>query len=165
MREPQTHLGPIATEIERDGRSSHRGNENRAINARNGLMNDITQAGNMLDAKILFEQRKLAAWQEAKRGQIRLDQEQRQKHFDAQLEIDMQAFEQSLDAEIGQTKQGISHKHEQVASRLDVRGWRKFIRDITLTTHKDKQQLEQIEYDRARVQAEEYRKRQAQDGQ
>lgn len=70
MREPQKHLGPIATEIERDGRSSHRGNENRAIEARNGLLNDITQAGNVLDAKIAFEKRKFAVWQEAKRGQL-----------------------------------------------------------------------------------------------
>lgn len=163
MREPQIHLGPIATEIERDGRSSHRGNENRAIEARNGLLNDITQAGNVLDAKIAFEKRKLAAWQEAKRGQLRLDQAERQKQFDAQLAEDMAAFEASLDAEIGQTKQGISRAHEQVASRLQVRGWRRFIRDITLTTRKDKKQLEQIEYERARVQAEEDRKRQAQE--
>lgn len=165
MREPQKHLGPIATEIERDGRSSHRGNENRAIGARNGLMNDITQAGNVLDAKILFEQRKLAAWRDAKRGQLRLDQEQRQKHFEAQLDKDMDAFEKSLDAEIGQTKQGVSRAHEQVASRLQVRGWRKFVRDITLTSRKDKQQLEQLEYERSRLQAEEDRKRQAQDAQ
>jgi ATP-dependent exoDNAse (exonuclease V) alpha subunit len=165
MREPQKHMGAIATEIERDGRSSHRGNENRAIKARNGLMNDITQAGNVLDAKIAFEKRKLAAWQEAKRGQLRLDQEERQKQFEDQLAKDMAAFEQSLDAEIGQTKQGISRKHEQVASRLDVRGWRKFIRDITLTTRKDKKQLEQLEYERARIQAEEDRKREVQDGQ
>jgi len=165
MREPQKHLGPIATEIERDGRSSHRGNENRAIQARNGLMNDITQAGNVLDAKIAFEKRKLAAWQETKRGQLRLDQEERQKQFEAKLDQDMAAFEESLDAEIGQTKQGISRQHEQVASRLQVRGWRKFIRDITFTTRKDKKQLEQIEYERARVQAEEDRKRQEQEGQ
>ena len=159
MREPQKHLGPIATEIERDGRSSHRGNENRAIQARNGLMNDITQAGNVLDAKIAFEKRKLAVWQETKRGQLRLDQEERQRLFEARLAKDMEAFEASLDAEIGQTKQGISRAHEQVASRLQVRGWRKFIRDITLTTRKDKKQLEQIEQERARVQAEEDRKR------
>lgn len=165
MREPQKHLGPIATEIERDGRSSHRGNENRSIQARNGLMNDITQAGNVLDAKIAFEKRKLAAWQDAKRGQLRLDQEERQKLFEDQLAKDMQGFEESLDAEIGQTKQGISRKHEQVASRLQVRGWRKFIRDITLTTRKDKQQLEQVELERARLQAEEDRKRQAHDSQ
>lgn len=162
MREPQKHLGPIATEIERDGRSSHRGNENRAIAARNGLMNDITRAGNVLDAKIAFEKRKLAIWQEAKRGQLRLDQEERQRRFESQLTDDMAKFEASLDAEIGQTKQGISRQHEQVASRLQVRGWRKFIRDITLTTRKDKKQLEQIEYERARIQAEEDRKRQAQ---
>lgn len=165
MREPQKHLGPIATEIERDGRSSHRGNENRAIEARNGLMNDITQVGNVLDAKIAFEKRKLAIWQETKRDQLRFDQEQRQKEFEAKLAQDMVAFEASLDAEIGQTKQGISRQHEQVASRLQVRGWRKFIRDITLTTRKDKKQLEQIEYERARVQAEEERKRQVQEGQ
>jgi hypothetical protein len=34
-REPTRHLGPLATEIERDGRSSHRGDENREIGARN----------------------------------------------------------------------------------------------------------------------------------
>lgn len=165
LREPQKHLGPIATEIERDGRSSHRGNENRAIAARNGLMNDITQAGNVLDAKIAFEKRKLAAWQEAKRNQLQLDQQARQQRFETQLEQDMAAFETSLDAEIGQTKQGISRTHEQVASRLEVRGWRKFIRDITLTTRKDKQELERLEYERARVQAEEDRKRAVQEGQ
>ncbi|MEP0146513.1 MAG: MobQ family relaxase, partial [Tateyamaria sp.] len=152
MREPQKHLGPIATEIERDGRSSHRGNENRAIKARNGLLNDITQAGNVLDAKIAFEKRKLAAWQDAKRGQLQIDQEQRQQQFEVKLSEDMAAFEQSLDAEIGQTKHGISRAHEQVASRLEVRGWRKFIRDITRQTSKDRKQLEQIEYERARVQ-------------
>ena len=162
LREPQKHLGPIATEIERDGRSSHRGNENRAIQARNGLMNEITQAGNVLDAKIAFEKRKLAVWQDAKRGQLRLDQEQRQRVFEERLAKDMTAFEASLDAEIGQTKQGISRAHEQVASRLQVRGWRKFIRDITLTTRNDKKQLEQLEYERARLQAEEDRKREEQ---
>lgn len=159
MREPQKHLGPIATEIERDGRSSHRGNENRAIAARNGFLNDVTKAGNVLDAKIAFEKRKLAAWQEAKRGQLRLDQEQRQRAFEDQLAKDMASFEASLDAEIGQTKQGITRAHEQVASRLQVRGWRKFIRDITLTTRKDKQQLDELEGRKARLQAEEDRKR------
>ncbi|WP_299629482.1 MobQ family relaxase [uncultured Tateyamaria sp.] len=165
MREPQKHLGPIATEIERDGRSSHRGNENRAIKARNGLMNDITQAGNVLDAKIAFEKRKLAVWQDAKRGQLRLDQEEREKQFEVQLSQDMTAFEASLDAEIGQSKQGISRAHEQVASRLQVRGWRKFIRDITLTTRKDKQELERLEYEKARVQAEEDRRREVEEKQ
>jgi len=165
MREPQKHLGPIATEIERDGRSSHRGNENRAIKARNGLMNDITQAGNVLDAKIAFEKRKLAVWQDAKRGQLRLDQEEREKQFEVQLSQDMTAFEASLDAEIGQSKQGISRAHEQVASRLQVRGWRKFIRDITLTTRKDKQELERLEYEKARVQAEEDRPREVEEKQ
>ena len=33
--EPTKHLGPLATEIERDGRESHRGNENREIAGRN----------------------------------------------------------------------------------------------------------------------------------
>ncbi|MBM1222918.1 MobA/MobL family protein [Ponticoccus sp. SC2-23] len=163
MREPQVHMGPIATEIERDGRSSHRGNENRAIEARNGLLNDITQAGNVLDAKIAFEKRKFAAWKDAKRGQLQVDQEERNRRLEDKLAKDMAAFEASLDAEIGQTKRGISREHEQVASRLEVRGWRKFIRDITLTTRKDKKQLEQLEYERDRLQAEEDRKRQAQD--
>lgn len=76
----------------------------------------------------------------------------------------MAAFEASLDAEIGQTKEGLSRTHEQVSDRLQVRGWRRFVRDITLTTRKDKKQLEQVEYDRARVEAEEARKRQTQDG-
>ena len=162
LREPQKHLGPIATEIERDGRSSFRGNENRAIKARNGLLKDIEQAGNVLDAKIAFEKRKLAAWQEQKRGQLRLDQEERQKLFEDQLSKDMESFEASLDAEIGQTKQSVSRAHEQVASRLQVRGWRKFIRDITLTTRKDKKQLEELEGRQARLKEDEDKRRDAQ---
>jgi hypothetical protein len=40
-REPTKHLGPVATEIERDGRASHRGNENRAIEADNAERQQI----------------------------------------------------------------------------------------------------------------------------
>jgi len=50
-REPTQHLGPVATEIERDGRPSHRGDENRAIEAdhaeRQRLKQDIARLEQM----------------------------------------------------------------------------------------------------------------------
>ncbi len=48
-RQPTQHLGPVATEIERDGRESHRGNENRAIEADNAERQRIKQEAARLE--------------------------------------------------------------------------------------------------------------------
>lgn len=147
MREPQKHMGPIATEIERDGRLSHRGEENRQINIKNGKLADLEHANNLIDAKIAFEQRKFEAWAEKKRGQLDIDQKQRLTSHQLGVAVRMQALDEVLRAEFGDTKENLTHEHDEVAANLAQTGWRKFIRDITFITRRDKQDLERIERD------------------
>ena len=145
LRAPQKHMGAIATEIERDGRVSHRGEQNRQINIKNGKLVDLEQAGNLIDAKMAFEQRKFEAWAEKKRGQLDIDQKQRLASHQLSIAVRMQAFDDVLQAEFGDTKDYLTHEHDEVAANLSQTGWRKFIRDITLTTRRDKEQLDRIE--------------------
>lgn len=144
-REPQKHLGPIASEIERDGRESHRGRENDEIMRRNQILQDLEKGDNLLDAKIVFEKRKFEVWAERKREGLELDKSKREAQFQVGLAGRMLEFEKQLDTEFAETKTGLSKSHNEVATRLDVRGWRKFVRDITLTSRSDKQELERVE--------------------
>ncbi len=159
MREPQRHLGPIASEIERDGRASHRGDENRAILRRNGLRSDLERVDNLIDAKIAFEKRKFNVWADKKRGQIDMDSKHSLAQYQVGLGVRMQALEDAIDAEFGDTKQHLTAKHDDVASNLAIDGWRKFIRDITLTTHREKRELERLEREQEQIRQAEALKR------
>lgn len=151
FREPQVHLGPIATEIERDGRQSHLGDENRAINKRNGQRADLLKADNLIDARIAFEQRKFDAWAERKRDKV--DEESKQRLAQNQLgtAVRMQALAQVLDAEFGSTKENLTFEHDKVASKLAVDGWRKFVRDLTFITRRDENELARLEKEMADI--------------
>lgn len=144
-REPQKHLGVIASEIERDGRQSHRGRENDEIRRRNQIIDDLEKSDNLLDAKIVFEKRKFDVWAERKEEKLQLDQSKRDAQFQVGLAARMMEFENQLNTEFAETKDGLSKSHNEVSTRLDVRGWRKFVRDITLTTRDDKRELERVE--------------------
>lgn len=144
-REPQKHLGVIASEIERDGRKSHRGTENDEIKRRNAIIADLERSDNLLDAKMIFEKRKFDVWAERKRESLQLDKSKRDAQFQVGLAARMLEFETQIDSEFAQTKDGLTRSHDEVSERLDIRGWRKLVRDITLTTRQDKQELEKVE--------------------
>ncbi|MEM9880136.1 MAG: hypothetical protein AAF862_12755 [Pseudomonadota bacterium] len=159
MFEPSKHLGPVATEIERSGRRSHAGNDNREIAARNGSLKDLLTADNVIDAKIEFEKRKFVAWKAAKRQKLRIDEDQQRAQFDVGLAARMMELEKQLDAEFAETKIGLSREQNYVADRLQTRGWRKFIRDITFTTRRDKEELDRLREEAAQVEKRENAKR------
>ena len=160
-REPQFHLGPSASEIERSGRQSRIGDENRAVDRRNGLRADLVQAGNLIDAKLAFEKRKFEAWAEKKRGQLEVDEKRRVTQYQLGLTVRMKALDEAIKAEFGDTKQHLTAEHDEVASNLASTGWRKFIRDITFTTRRDRQELERLERELEQTrQAEELKRQQ-----
>ena len=58
---PQQHLGPIATEIERDGRESHRGKENREIERSNAEQQSLKAELAALDKAIEAERERISS--------------------------------------------------------------------------------------------------------
>ena len=161
FREPQQHMGPIATEIERSGRASHRGNENRDIAARNGSYLDLETAEQKVAAKIAFERQKFAAWAEQKRSKLVLDQEQHGVRFRSYLEDRQAKLDESLETEFGQKRDALQREHSEVSSRLQSSWWRKFIAEITGRARRDREELGKIEEERARVKDDESRRRMA----
>ena len=164
LREPQKHLGPIATEIERDGRASHRGDENRAIEARNGSYLDLETAEQKVAAKIEFEQRKFAHWAEQKRRGLVLDQEKQAERFEGYLGERMERLEESLDVEFGRERDELQREHAEVSARTKSPWWRKFIRDITGRSRKDREEMDRIESEQRRIQEEEAKRLAAEKG-
>jgi ATP-dependent exoDNAse (exonuclease V) alpha subunit len=174
-REPQKHQGPIATEIERDGRASFRGAENREIIRRNHLRAELGEVSGDIDRKIDFEKRKFAAWAARKHVAEEFDARQRRAQFDVGLAARMAEFERQLVAEFGGREAAISQEKSIVSDRLGATGWRKFIRDLTLTTRRDRLALAALERDAeklaqaqaaergARLTVEENRRRAAED--
>ena len=57
-REPTEHLGPTATQIEREGKDSERGDRNREIEERNGQLERLVDELRDIDAAIAAEQEK-----------------------------------------------------------------------------------------------------------
>lgn len=161
LREPTQHLGPVANEIERSGRKSHVGNDNRAVADRNQSRADLEKAGNVVDAKIAFEKRKFDYWAETKREALQQETEEQRALRQIRVASQMQVFERQLDQEFGERKDVLSTQHRDVSERLATGGWRKFIRDITLTTRKERKEQERIESDLSRIKAAEDKKRAA----
>ena len=161
LKEPTRHLGPIASEIERSGRKSHVGNDNREVEARNRSRRDLEEAGNVVDAKIAFEKRKFEHWAKTKRDKLNEETQAQRAARDIRITTAMQALNRQLDNEFGEEKSQLSDQHRDVSERLATGGWRKFIRDITLTTRGDKREQARIETDLARIEAAEAKKREA----
>ena len=160
VRKPTVHLGPVATQIERSGRQSTIANDNREIERLNGKIIDLEQGEAELDNRADWEKRKFAVWAERKRGQLDIDKQHRAGTYQVGLAVRMQALEDVLAAEFGDTKANLTHEHDQVAAKLASTGWRKFVRDISRISGRDRRELHNLEAELARVKAEEDRKRQ-----
>lgn len=65
-REPEPKLGPVASQMERDGRRSHAGDDIRSVHERNRQREDLQQQQNVIDLEIERERRRL---EEARREQ------------------------------------------------------------------------------------------------
>ena len=160
FREPQQHYGPTATEMMRRGKPTRQQAANDDINRRNGLRADLENTSNLIDGKIAFEKRKFEAWKQKKRGQLDIDRKQRMTKFQLGLAVRMQALEDAMDEEFGDTRDDLTAQHERVADSLSVSGLRRFLRDITKITARDKKELQRIEDELERVRKAKALKRQ-----
>ena len=159
-REPTQHLGPVANDMEKNGKASRVGEENRARQQRNAERAALAQ-----DAATTA--RELAA------GKVRQDEitntqkSALQSHL-MQDEIDMgrrHSLQTSrLDADLAKRNDERRHRLEAEQQRLEQQlaadGWRKLMRDLLGKTQRDAAQLET-----ARQNLENLRQREAEERQ
>jgi hypothetical protein len=150
-REPQKHLGPIASEIERSGRVSWRGLENRFIAERNALREAIRTAPDDEARRVAFEKLKFTNWEarkfathEAERAASLARARDEARAGAARLEADLQR-------QHGPMRAVLDEKAASLESRLEARGIRKFVRDLFGRTTKDRKELEAVTRDKDQI--------------
>lgn len=171
-REPEPKLGPVATQMERDGRRSHAGDDRRAVQDRNAERVDLKRQARVIDLAIERERRKpqrttepvrqdqargpdeegprrtegldRSAWANRQRA------EQQSRHHREQIELgwqhDQQKAEQrwELAAIYGQPRRDLTRRADALEREIEgSRGLRKLVRAITGADVRARQELEE----------------------
>ena len=137
-REPSQHLGPIASDMERNGKKSRIGDENREIaNDNSNRVADHIEMVN-LTAEIKREKLKFKGWEHYKNTEFMNAQELAnldlsQKHHRQKLGLDAE-----LEERHGTAKRTISVELSVIDRKLQAKGVRKVLRAVFGRTGNDK---------------------------
>lgn len=156
-REPTQHLGPNASDMERNGKASRIGDENRQI------ANDNAEraADHMAMAEIAREKWKFGQWADFKRSEIENAQDLAnldlaQKHHRQSLRL-----EERLRAENDTIKATIAAEVQAIDRRLQAVGVRKVLRDVFGRTKSDSTTRAQMQATIAGIEKRETEQREA----
>ncbi|MEO1187602.1 MAG: MobQ family relaxase, partial [Pseudomonadota bacterium] len=160
-REPTQHLGPVASDMERNGKASRIGDENRAIandNADRAL--DHAESAR-LAAEIAREKWKFGEWAEYKRGEIENAQKLADLDLSQKHDRQLARLEKNLADIYGPAKATMKAEIETIAARMEAKGVRKLVRSVFGLEGRDKANLQKLESTLAGIERREDECRQA----
>lgn len=129
-REPTQHLGPVASDMERRGKDSRIGDQNREVRSINtDRVRDHVEAANVLSA-IDYQKSKIASWAEQKRRE--LDNAQDLSKLDLAQKHDRQkaALDDRLSEIYDEPKAQVRSELEAVEKRLGAKGIKRVLRSV-----------------------------------
>ena len=143
-REPSQHLGPVASDMERNGNPSRIGDENRAIANDNAeRVRDHIEAAR-LASEIAREKWKFGQWAEYKRGEIQNAQRLADLDLDQKQHRQALSLEAQLEKIYGPVKATIQAEIDSVERRLAAQGVRKILRNVFGRTRSDRQVRDEL---------------------
>lgn len=141
-REPTQHLGPVANDMEKKGKASRIGNENRLRQQRNAQRASRAQEAAEVTRKLAAEKTRQAeieaqrkTHQESQQMHERLEMERRHQREIARLEADQNTRNEAR-------RKQLENERRTLQRELQATGWRKLMRDFLGKTQRDMQQLE-----------------------
>lgn len=139
-REPTQHLGPTASDMERGGKASRIGNENRAIDSANA-----ERAQNQIEAARLASQKaRFEVWAHEKVAELEASQDLTRLDLDQKHHQQRQRLEARLKDDYGQAKATIKAELQTIDRRLEARGVKKVLRDVFGRSRTDKTAREEM---------------------
>ena len=160
-REPTQHLGHVASDMERNGKASRIGDENRAIaNDNHDRARDHAEAAR-LASEIAREKWKFGKWAEYKRGEISAAQDLARLDFDQKHDRQKGNLERQLHEMNGTAKATITAEVAAIDKRLQAKGVKRVLRNVFGKTRTDKQAREQMLASLADIEKRETEQRQA----
>ena len=150
-REPTQHLGAVANDMERQGKASRIGDENRERQKRNVQREQTAREAAELAQQLLDhsvrQQQNLSAQKQAQRA----DEIRQQAERDAAVA----AFEEQH----GEQRNLLELQRQRLEQQLQADGWRKLMRDLIGKTRRDEIRLEQTRCDLQAIAAQEVERR------
>ena len=160
-REPTQHLGPVASDMERNGKASRIGGENRQTRTIN--TDRVADHVELAEVRswIDYQKERLAGWAEKKRRELdaardlsKLDLAQKHERQSARL-ADQQAERH------GTVKATVKAELQSVERRLEAKGVRKILRSVFGQTRTDQQAKKELSATLANIDKREAEERQA----
>ena len=160
-REPTQHLGPVASDMERKGKASRIGDENRQAHTNNiERIADYVERAEVLTG-IDYQKAKLAEWSEQKRRELenaqdlaKLDLAQKHDRQKSNLEAQLAERHATLRATIHAELQAVER-------RLEATGVRKLLRVVFRQDRTDQQARDDLNATLANIAQREAEERQA----
>lgn len=129
-REPTQHLGPVASDMERKGKASRIGDENRerlAVNS--NRVADHVALAYVLSA-VDFQKSKLDRWADHKRKDLENAQDLGKLDLAQKHDRQKSTLERKLDETYGTAKATVKAELQSVEKRLEAKGIKKALRSI-----------------------------------
>ena len=156
-REPTQHLGPTASDMERGGKASRIGNENRAIDSANAeRAQSQIEAAQLASKKARFE-----VWAHEKAAELEAAQDLTKLDLDQKHHQQKQRLEARLKDDYGQAKATIKAELQAIDRRLEAKGVKKVLRDVFGRSRTDKTAREEMAASLRDIQNREDERRQA----
>jgi len=140
-REASQHLGPVANDMEKKGKNSRVGDENRERQQRNAeraaLAQESAQTSRALAAEKARQQEEINIHQaavESQRIHENIDMDQR---YDSQRS----RLEAELEQRNGERRRALEAEQQRLEQQLASDGWRKLMRDLLGKTKRDQEEL------------------------
>ena len=143
-REPTQHLGAVASDMERKGKKSRIGEQNRQITNDNSDRAANHQKAVIITLETERERTDLAAWTERKRQEIRDAQELKKLDLSQKHDRQKSRLESQLEERYGTAKATIKMEVAVLDRRLEAKGARKILRTVFGREKTDRQTREEM---------------------
>lgn len=160
-REPQQHLGPTAADMERNGKASRIGDENRAIaNDNSDRARDHAESAR-LASEIAREKWKFGQWAEYKRREISAAQKLADLDLDQKHHREKLKLETEIKRDNGTARATIKAELEAIDKRLQAKGVTRVLRDVFGRTRTDTEARQQMQASLSDIKMRETERRQS----
>jgi len=136
-REPTQHLGPVANDMEKNGKASRIGDENRARQERNQLRAQLYAEQFRVQAEISRRQSNFDKWKGYKQQELEAAVDLQKLDLSQRHDRQRDRLERELKETYGTPKATIKAELQTIDRKLQAKGVRKVLRDVFGKTRHD----------------------------
>ena len=138
-REPQQHMGPSASAMERRGETTRIGDKNRDIEARNADRSRGEEKLSQIEVEITRQRKRFQEWKAKAKDQLWRQQLDERHALQSQQNAQTQNLEDQLKQTYGDRLRETVREGKEIKARLEQKGLRGFVRKITGAQNRDEQ--------------------------